>query len=74
MEDNLKRSEVNARETGWGPGGKCPHCQHRLTPREIAIALHGSGFEQYAEVRLPDGAITIMEIGRINPLAVEVLA
>jgi hypothetical protein len=73
MENNIKRSTPNSRETGWGPGGKCPHCQRRLTPREIATILHGSGYEQYAEVKLPSGTVDLMEIGLINPLAVEVL-
>ena len=73
MEDNITRSKANARETGWGPGGKCPYCQHRLSPKDMATALHGSGYEQYAEVKLPDGTIELMEIGLINPTAVEVL-
>jgi hypothetical protein len=73
MEGNIEPSKVNARETGWAPGGKCPHCHHRLTPREIAIILHGSGYEQYAEVRLLDGTTDLMEIGLINPLVNEVL-
>lgn len=51
----------------------CPYCHKELTLKEAIEILNGSGFVQYVRVKLPDGSITVMEAGLVNPNAVEIL-
>jgi hypothetical protein len=51
----------------------CPHCQHKLTLKEAIEILNGSGYVQYAQVKLSDGTITNIEAGLVNPNTVEIL-
>lgn len=76
MESTFKQPEpnaTNATEDDSTPERCCPHCRHRLTLREITFMMHGSGYEQYARVKLADGSIALVEAGIINPTLVEVL-
>lgn len=51
----------------------CPHCNHPLTLRDSIIIMHPTGFEAFVKVKLPDGTITFIEAGRVDPTFVEIL-
>jgi hypothetical protein len=62
--------ETNKRPS---PQMKCPRCHEKLTLRQAITLLNGSGFKQMALVKLPDGSITAIEAGIVNPNTVEIL-
>lgn len=51
----------------------CPHCAVRLTLKEAITILNGSGYRQFARVRLRDGQIAFVDAAKVNPNEVEVL-
>lgn len=51
----------------------CPHCHETLTVKQAIEILNGSGYVQFAQVRLPDGSVTNIEAGLVNPNTVEIL-
>jgi hypothetical protein len=51
----------------------CPHCQTTLTLEKIINLMHSSGCEQYVWVKAQDGTTALIEVGLVNPRAVEIL-
>jgi hypothetical protein len=52
---------------------KCPHCNHALTLKEAIIILNGSGYVEMAKIKLRNGSLAVMDAGRVNPNAVEII-
>jgi hypothetical protein len=52
---------------------RCPHCNTKLTFKQIIILMHGSGYEEYVPIRTANGRVAVVEVGLINPTQVEIL-
>jgi hypothetical protein len=52
---------------------RCPTCNHKLTLKQAIVLLHDSGVEEYVFVKSPDGTEAFVEVGRVNPRAVDIL-
>jgi hypothetical protein len=72
MESTLKQPDQST-DADPAPERRCPGCRRKLSLGQIITMMHGSGYEQYVQVKLADGTIAFVEAGLVNPTLVEVL-